>query len=291
MLSKLSKYMHEQRGLQSLLGFLITWQNVEAALSACEAHLSANEIWMASQAMMPLMDSISSHYSEALFSKVFGSRIHVILEHLRGSLRKSFADALPLLSWPIRQAPFSPQSMDSLQVFLETFIRLTKTEIRFDVCQIQIAIHKRDVSSDMCHFLLSIVCCSIFSKFDRSSVEHGSRHLMALQLLVEPLIVRFKFHFQTKRQTNRIDKVNTHLPFLTCHCSLASVSSQSFHIHPTWFDAAWMVLHPCPEERKWAYPFHWWTHSADNRWTGHRHGRRCARFLLFFLLLFFVLQG
>lgn len=76
-----------------------------------------------------------------------------------------------------------------------------------------------------------------------AQLEEGG--LYPLQALVQPVSLRFKYHFQGTRQTNRLEKVCEITIILHCFY---------FHGLPS---SAWVVLYPYLECRSWTTAISW----------------------------------
>ncbi|CAG8727016.1 937_t:CDS:2, partial [Acaulospora morrowiae] len=121
-------------------------------------------------------------------------------EDMKNRLTKKFQRTLDSLNWPTPiELPYTPVTTEHLSAFKRAFKEL----------------------------LLLQKPINVSDEFDSSlSTENNSLPpLLPIQIMVEPLIVRFRYHFDSKRPTNRIDKpewyfthvlttIREHSPFL-----------------------------------------------------------------------------
>ncbi|CAG8509707.1 10931_t:CDS:10, partial [Dentiscutata heterogama] len=130
--------------------------------------------------------------------------VDVLWEDMKNKLKKKFQQSLDALSWPTPiKLPYPQVTTDKLSSFKKAFTELL-------LLQRPIIISDESTSTKS------------------SSIEKNDDELpplLPIQIMVEPLIVRFRYHFDSKRPTSRIDKpewyfshvlttIQEHSPFL-----------------------------------------------------------------------------
>ncbi|CAG8765469.1 8807_t:CDS:10, partial [Dentiscutata erythropus] len=131
--------------------------------------------------------------------------VDVLWEDMKNKLKKKFQQSLDALSWPTPiKLPYPQVTTDKLSSFKKAFTELL-------LLQRPIIISDESTSTK-----------------SSSSIEKNDDELpplLPIQIMVEPLIVRFRYHFDSKRPTSRIDKpewyfshvlttIHEHSPFL-----------------------------------------------------------------------------
>ncbi|CAG8770430.1 3508_t:CDS:10 [Cetraspora pellucida] len=128
--------------------------------------------------------------------------VDVLWEDMKDKLKKKFQQSLDALNWPTPiKLPYPQVTTDKLSSFKKAFIELL-------LLQRPINISGESAST-------------------KSSPDQNDElpPLLPIQIMVEPLIVRFCYHFDSKRPTTRIDKpewyfshvittIHEHSPFL-----------------------------------------------------------------------------
>ncbi|KAF7726924.1 hypothetical protein EC973_008219 [Apophysomyces ossiformis] len=135
--------------------------------------------------------SKSSHGHADLLTHL--TNCHTYLwEQLNAALTRNFKSSLDALSWPNPiKPPYGPQLRDKLDHFEQCFRNL-------------LLLHKPS---------------------GKIADEHKNRVLVPVALMLEPISLRFRFHFESNKPTNRLDKpewylkhikntITTHMPFL-----------------------------------------------------------------------------
>ncbi|CAG8435099.1 3053_t:CDS:10 [Scutellospora calospora] len=131
--------------------------------------------------------------------------VDVLWEDMKNKLKKKFQQSLDALNWPTPIKLHDPQvTTDKLSSFKKAFTELL-------LLQRPIIITDESTSTK-----------------PSSSIDQNDElpPLLPIQIMVEPLIVRFRYHFDSKRPTSRIDKpewyfshvittIHEHSPFLT----------------------------------------------------------------------------
>ncbi|RHZ68896.1 hypothetical protein Glove_292g60 [Diversispora epigaea] len=122
-------------------------------------------------------------------------------EDMKCRLTKKFEQTLDSLSWPTPiKLPYSALTTEKLSAFKKAFIELLLLQRPINVSE--------DSQSS-----------------SKNTDNNGLPPLLPIQIMVEPLITRFRYHFESKRPTNRIDKpewyfthvlntIREHSPFL-----------------------------------------------------------------------------
>ncbi|KAI8993264.1 TIP-1 family-domain-containing protein [Pilobolus umbonatus] len=128
-----------------------------------------------------------SHYQQ-LANHLHQSQLH-LWDELRTILTSNFKQILDKLSWPTPiKAPYGPQLKATLKEFEQAFRHL------------------------------------LLLQLSSESYSH-SIHLIPISIMVESLSLRFRYHFETSKPTNRLDKpewylthvtksISTHIPFI-----------------------------------------------------------------------------
>ncbi|RIA95802.1 TIP-1 family-domain-containing protein [Glomus cerebriforme] len=128
--------------------------------------------------------------------------VDALWEDMKIKLTKKFKQTLDALNWPTPiKVPYPPNTTDKFSAFRKAFSELLLLQRPVDVDE---ALESKN------------------PKEDNGTLPP----LLPMQIMVEPLIVRFRYHFDSKRPTNRIDKpewyfshvittIREHSPFLT----------------------------------------------------------------------------
>ncbi|CAG8604762.1 8277_t:CDS:10, partial [Racocetra fulgida] len=129
--------------------------------------------------------------------------VDVLWEDMKDKLKKKFQQSLDALNWPTPVKLPNPQvTTDKLSSFKKAFTELLL---------LQRPINISDESTS--------------TKSSSPDQNDELPPLLPIQIMVEPLIVRFRYHFDSKRPTSRIEKpewyfshvittINDHSPFL-----------------------------------------------------------------------------
>ncbi|CAG8436951.1 13894_t:CDS:10 [Rhizophagus irregularis] len=131
------------------------------------------------------------------------------LAHLARNIKSNSKEAghatLDAFNWPTPiKVPYPPNTTDKFSAFRKAFTELLLLQRPADVEEVSKPLESKNSKED--NVLLP--------------------PLLPMQIMVEPLIVRFRYHFDSKRPTNRIDKpewyfshvittIREHSPFLT----------------------------------------------------------------------------
>ncbi|CAG8433280.1 4161_t:CDS:10 [Diversispora eburnea] len=122
-------------------------------------------------------------------------------EDMKCRLTKKFEQTLDSLNWPTPiKLPYSTLTTEKLSAFKKAFIELLLLQRPINVSE--------DSQSS-----------------SENTDNNGLPPLLPIQIMVEPLIIRFRYHFESKRPTDRIDKpewyfthvlntIREHSPFL-----------------------------------------------------------------------------
>ncbi|PKC16960.1 hypothetical protein RhiirA5_305604 [Rhizophagus irregularis] len=131
--------------------------------------------------------------------------VDTLWEDMKNRLTKKFKQTLDAFNWPTPiKVPYPPNTTDKFSAFRKAFTELLLLQRPADVEEVSKPLESKNSKED--NVLLP--------------------PLLPMQIMVEPLIVRFRYHFDSKRPTNRIDKpewyfshvittIREHSPFLT----------------------------------------------------------------------------
>ncbi|CAB4385024.1 unnamed protein product [Rhizophagus irregularis] len=130
--------------------------------------------------------------------------VDTLWEDMKNRLTKKFKQTLDAFNWPTPiKVPYPPNTTDKFSAFRKAFTELLLLQRPADVEEVSKPLESKNSKED--NVLLP--------------------PLLPMQIMVEPLIVRFRYHFDSKRPTNRIDKpewyfshvittIREHSPFL-----------------------------------------------------------------------------
>ncbi|CAI2172787.1 4940_t:CDS:10 [Funneliformis geosporum] len=131
--------------------------------------------------------------------------VDALWEDMKSRLTKKFQHTLNALNWPTPiKVPYTSNTTDKLSTFRKAFTELLLLQQPVEDDEVPEPLESKNPKDD----------------------NESLPPLLPIQIMVEPLMVRFRYHFDSKRPTNRIDKpewyfshvittIREHLPFLS----------------------------------------------------------------------------
>ncbi|CAO3570497.1 unnamed protein product [Mortierella alpina] len=198
MIEELSDLQKRVQALEDAKRYIIVLSRTQKLMSESRELLQTSTV----QALIPyrsLVD-LSNNVKHTVASQdtkleqYLSASVDGLLQDFKGSLSRKFQSSLDAIGWPKAIADVSTITSDNLDGFEASFKELLLLQE------------------------------PIYGALDRSS-DKPYPALLTTELMVAPLIMRFKFHFEGKRPTNRLDKpewylthilelIKDHAPFL-----------------------------------------------------------------------------